>query len=40
MTVHRMVFWMELAKNRYDVFETMAGFNHDLPGDSPQNDPY
>ena len=40
LTVHRMVFRKERAKNRYDVFGIMPGFNHDLPDDSVQNDPY
>jgi hypothetical protein len=38
--VHRMVFWKECAKSRYDVFGIMPGFNHDLPDDSVKNDPY
>jgi hypothetical protein len=38
MTVHRMVFWKERAKNRYDVFGIMPGFNHELSDDSAQND--
>ncbi len=40
MTVHRMVFWKERAKNRYNVFRIMPGFNHELPDDSAQNDAY
>ncbi len=40
MDVHRMVFWKEHAKNRYDVFGIMPGFNHYLPDDRVQNDPY
>jgi len=40
LTVHRMVFWKERAKNRYNVFGIMSGFNHDLPDDSVQNHPY
>ena len=38
--MHRMVFRKERAKNRYDVFGIIPGFNHDLPDDSVQNDPY
>jgi hypothetical protein len=40
MTVHKMVFWKEHAKNRYNVFRIMPGFNHELPDDSAQNDAY
>ena len=35
-----MVFRKECAKNRYNVCGIMPGFNHDLPDDSVQNDPY
>ena len=35
-----MVFRKERAKNRYDIFAITTGFNHDLPDDSAQNDPY
>ena len=40
LTVHMMVFGKEHAKNRYDIFGIIPGFNHNLPVDSVQNDPY
>jgi hypothetical protein len=40
MTEHMMFFWKERAKNRYYVFGIMPGFNHDLPDDCAQTDPY
>ncbi len=40
LTVHRMVFRKERAKNSYYVFGIFPGFNHDLPDDSTQNDLY
>ena len=40
LTEHRMVFWKERAKNRYDAFGIMPGFNRDLLDDSAQNDTY
>ena len=38
--MYRMVFWKEHANIRNKVFGIMPGFNHDLPDDSTQNDPY
>jgi hypothetical protein len=40
MTAHKMIFRKERGKNRYDIFATMPGFNHELPDDCAENDPY
>ena len=40
MTIHKMAFRKERWRNRYDIFTIMAGFNHKLPDDCAENDPY